>query len=62
MSRQSKAAKKAIIAKAITKLHKDGNKGPKSTAPKHGKNASKRLYTAAKRGQNDRSREVAETK
>lgn len=55
MSRQSKAAKKAVIAKAITKVHKDGGKGPKSTTPKHGKDASKRLYTAKKRGPNDRA-------
>ena len=55
MSRQSKAVKKAVIAKAITKLHKYGNKGPKSTTPKHGKDASKRLYTAKKRGQNDKT-------
>lgn len=62
MSRQSKAAKLAVHAKQITKLHKSGEKGPKQTTPKHGKDASKRLYTAKKRGPNDRSREQAATK
>lgn len=59
MSRQSKQAKKAIIAKAVTKIRKDGGKGPASTAAKHGKDASKRLYTRLKRGPGDRTREAA---
>lgn len=37
MSRQSKQAKKAVIAKQITAMHMKGNKGPSATQPKHGK-------------------------
>jgi len=31
MSRQSKAAKKQVLAKQFTALHKNGNKGPAKT-------------------------------
>lgn len=55
MSRQSKNVKKRAEAKQITALHKRGEKGAKSTTPKHGKDASKRLYTAKKRGPNDKT-------
>lgn len=37
MSRQSKQIRKAAIKKQITAMHKDGNKGPSGTQPKHGK-------------------------
>jgi hypothetical protein len=37
MSRQSKNAKNAARAKSITLMHKNGEKGPKSTSPQHGK-------------------------
>lgn len=37
MSRQSKQAKKTVIAKQITAMHKNGNKGPNGTIAKHGK-------------------------
>ena len=37
MSRQSKAAKKKIVAQQFTKLHLAGDKGPASTKPLHGK-------------------------
>jgi len=49
MSRQSKAANKAVIAKAITKLHKNGEKGPSVTLAKHGKNPANRTYSVTKR-------------
>jgi hypothetical protein len=34
MSRQSKQAKRAVVAKAITALHKAGKRGPSRTSPK----------------------------
>jgi hypothetical protein len=37
MSRQSKNAKRLAKAREISKLHKDGGKGPTRTEPKHGK-------------------------
>lgn len=37
MSRQSKAAKRKIIAATFTKLHQQGQKGPSRTTPAHGK-------------------------
>lgn len=37
MSRQSKNAKRLAAARAMSKLHKNGGKGPASTVPKHGK-------------------------
>lgn len=37
MSRQSKNAKNRARAKAITALHKNGEKGPARTTPLHGK-------------------------
>jgi hypothetical protein len=37
MSRQSKEAKKKIIAKQYTAIRKGGGKGPAATVPKHGK-------------------------
>lgn len=55
MSRQSKQAKKAIFAQQITALHKNGQRGAKSTTPKHGKDPAKRLYTKFKRGPKDTS-------
>jgi hypothetical protein len=55
MSRQSKAAKKKVIAKQITAMHLQGNRGAKQTTPKHGKAAAKRLYTAKRRGPDDRA-------
>lgn len=56
MSRQSKNAKRKQLATQITELHKRGEKGAKSTTAKHDKDASKRLYTANKRGAKDTSR------
>lgn len=53
MSRQSKQAKKAVHARQITELHKQGQRGPKSTTPAHGKNPANRAYTKNKRGPND---------
>lgn len=41
MSRQNKQAKNAARAKQITDLHKSGERGPKSTTPKHGKKKTK---------------------
>ncbi len=35
MSRQNKQAKQKVRAKEITNLHKNGERGPKSTTPKH---------------------------
>jgi hypothetical protein len=37
MSRQSKNARNLSRARDITKMHKNGEKGPKQTTPKHGK-------------------------
>lgn len=37
MSRQSKNAKNAARARAITAMHKNGEKGPSRTTPAHGK-------------------------
>lgn len=54
MSRQSKNVKKRTLARQITELHKRGEKGAKQTTPKHGKESSKRLYTANKRGAKDK--------
>jgi hypothetical protein len=62
MSRQSKNVKKRAEAKQITAMHKRGEKGPKQTKPAHGKDASRRLYTAKKRGPNDKTREQVKTK
>lgn len=45
MSRQSKAAKKKVARQQITALHKRGERGPKATTPKHGKDRSKRWFT-----------------
>ena len=37
MSRQSKAAKRKLIAQQFTSLRKAGDKGPSQTKPAHGK-------------------------
>lgn len=37
MSRQSKSAKRKILAQQVTKMHLAGNRGPAKTTPKHGK-------------------------
>lgn len=37
MSRQSKSAKNKVLAAGFTKMHLDGNRGPATTTPKHGK-------------------------
>lgn len=37
MSRQSKNARNLARAKQITGMHKNGEKGPAKTSPKHGK-------------------------
>lgn len=50
MSRQSKAAKKKIIAADITKLHLSGQRGAKKTTPKHGKRHENRMYSSTRRG------------
>jgi len=34
MSRQNKQAKRAVLAAEITRLHKNGDRGPSETAPK----------------------------
>jgi hypothetical protein len=41
MSRQNKQVKLAARAKEITDLHKNGQRGPKSTTPKHDKKKTK---------------------
>lgn len=56
MSRQNKSVKRKQLATQITELHKRGEKGAKTTKPAHGKDASKRLYTADKRGAKDTKR------
>lgn len=53
MSRQSKNVKKRAEAKQFTTMHLRGEKGPKSTTPKHGKNPANRSYTSRKRGPKD---------
>jgi hypothetical protein len=55
MSRQSKAAKKNAAAKQISAVRKGGGSGPAKTKPLHGKDASKRLYTAKRRGPDDKA-------
>lgn len=37
MSSQSKNARKLAKAREITRMHKNGEKGPAKTTPKHGK-------------------------
>lgn len=37
MSRQSKGARNIALRKEFTALHKNGERGPKQTTPKHGK-------------------------
>lgn len=37
MSRNNKGARLVAQRKAITAMHKNGNKGPSKTQPKHGK-------------------------
>ena len=54
MSRQSKAAKKNAVAKQFSKIRKDGGSGPAKTKPSHGKDVTKRLYSAKRRGPEDR--------
>lgn len=54
MSRQSKNAKKRQLARQITELHKRGEKAGAKSKPVHGKDPSKRLYTAFKRGNKDK--------
>ena len=54
MSRQSKNANNRERAKAITRLHLSGQKGPKQTTPKHGKNPGRRVYSTTSRGQQSR--------
>ena len=49
MSRQNKSVKKAALAAQITALHLKGEKGAKTTTPKHEKDSDKRLYTEANR-------------
>lgn len=48
MSRQSKQARKAIIAAQITAIHKRGQRGPAKTSKKHTK--VKTWYAARKAG------------
>lgn len=55
MSRQSKAAKKNKEAKQFSAQRKNGGSGPAKTQPKHGKAAAKRLYTAKRRGPDDKA-------
>lgn len=56
MSRQNKSVKRKQLAIQITELHKRGEKGAKTTKAVHGKDATKRLYTASKRGNKDSKR------
>lgn len=42
MSRQSKNARNIARRKAITAMHKNGEKGPARTTPKHGKRVTYR--------------------
>lgn len=37
MTKQRKQEKRAVLAAAITALHKNGEKGPARTSPQHGK-------------------------
>lgn len=47
MSRQSKNARKISLRKQITAMHKNGEKGPSKTQPKHGKKWTYRSNPAA---------------
>lgn len=49
MTRQSKAAKRKIIAATFTQLHKQGQKGPSQTRATHGKVKTARVLEALKR-------------
>lgn len=44
MSRQNKQIKKKIIAAMFTKMHQNGERGPKATIAKHGKRKENRSY------------------
>lgn len=48
MSRQSKAAKRKIIAATFTKLHQQGQKGPARTQATHGKVRTLKFLAAEK--------------
>lgn len=49
MTRQSKQAKRKIIAATFTALHKQGQKGPARTSATHGKVKTARYLAAIKR-------------
>jgi hypothetical protein len=49
MSRQSKNRKNLERAKEFTRLHKQGQKGPKSSIPVHGKRLENRAYSRIRR-------------
>lgn len=53
MSRQSKNRKNRERAKEYTRLHQQGQKGPKATTPCHGKSADRRMYSRSRRGKKD---------
>lgn len=54
MSRQSKNRKNRERAAQITLMHKQGQRGPKATIPKHGKRLENRAYSRLRRGAQDR--------
>lgn len=59
MSRQSKAAKRKIIAATFTALHKQGQKGPSRTQATHGKVKTFKYLEAQKRAA-DLAKEAAQ--
>lgn len=58
MSRQSKAAKRKIIAQGFTKMHQAGEKGPSQTRAIHGKVHTDRAAREAKRQAEARAAEA----
>jgi len=50
MSRQSKNARNLARARQITAMHKNGEKGPKATTPKHGKKWTYRTNAVLMKG------------
>jgi hypothetical protein len=49
MTRQSKNARNIARRKAITAMHKNGEKGPARTTPKHGKRVTYRTNPATQK-------------
>ena len=57
MSRNSKNANKAAVAKQITQMHKSGQRGPKKTAAVHGKKRRLPFKNAANAQANEQKRQ-----